>query len=174
MSKTNLTQIPKPQETNPFRSPSRLPEAARGEVAAALAGVLADGLDLHSQIKVAHWNVKGPHFAAFHPLFEGFATALAGFNDEVAERAVTLGARVAGTTRQVVVASRLAELPAEVVRDLELAGQLADRFEQYLEGVRAARGVAERAGDQDTQDLLTGVVEAFEKNGWFLRASLEK
>jgi len=40
--------------------------------------------------------------------------------------------------------------------------------------VRAARGVAEKAGDQDTQDLLTGVVEQFEKNGWFLRASLEK
>jgi DNA-binding ferritin-like protein len=60
------------------------------------------------------------------------------------------------------------------VKDLDLAAQLADRFEQYLDGVRAARSVAEKAGDQDTQDLLTGVVEQFEKNGWFLRASLEK
>jgi starvation-inducible DNA-binding protein len=174
MSNSNVTPMPLPKETTPYRSPSRLPEAARAQIAEALAGVLADGLDLHSQLKVAHWNVKGPHFAAFHPLFEGFATALAGFNDEVAERAVTLGARVGGTTRQVAGVTRLTELPAEVVRDLELAALLADRFEGYLDGVRAARGVAEQAGDQDTQDLLTGIVEAFEKNGWFLRASLER
>lgn len=157
-----------------YRSPSRLPEGARAQVAESLAATLSDGLDLHSQIKVAHWNVKGPHFAAFHPLFEGFATALAGFNDEIAERAVTLGARVGGTARQVAKGSRLQELGADSVKDLDLAAQLADRFEQYLDGVRAARGVAEKAGDQDTQDLLTGVVEQFEKNGWFLRASLEK
>jgi starvation-inducible DNA-binding protein len=157
-----------------FRSPSRLPEPARVQVAEALSATLSDGLDLHSQIKVAHWNVKGPHFAAFHPLFEGFATALAGFNDEIAERAVTLGARVGGTARQVAKGSRLQELSGDSVKDLDLAAQLADRFDQYLDGVRAARGVAEKAGDQDTQDLLTGVVEQFEKNGWFLRASLEK
>lgn len=174
MSKPNVTPLPSPQETHMYRSPSRLPEAARSQIADALSGTLADGLDLHSQIKVAHWNVKGPHFAAFHPLFEGFATALATVNDEVAERAVTLGARVAGTARTVARASRLTELPAEVVRDLELAGQLAERIDQYLDGARAARGVAEKAGDQDTQDLLTGIVEQFEKNGWFLRASLEK
>jgi len=157
-----------------YRSPSRLPEGARVQVAESLSATLSDGLDLHSQIKVAHWNVKGPHFAAFHPLFEGFATALAGFNDDLAERAVTLGARVGGTARQVAKGSRLQELGADSVKDLDLAAQLADRFEQYLDGVRAARGVAEKAGDQDTQDLLTGVVEQFEKNGWFLRASLEK
>lgn len=157
-----------------YRSPSKLPEASRKQIAESLAATLSDGLDLHSQIKVAHWNVKGPHFAAFHPLFEGFATALAGFNDEIAERAVTLGARVGGTTRQVAKTSRLQELGGDSVKDLDLAAQLADRFDAYLDGVRAARGVAEKAGDQDTQDLLTGVVEQFEKNGWFLRASLEK
>jgi starvation-inducible DNA-binding protein len=173
MSKPNLSPVSSPQATL-YPSPSRLPAAARGQIVEALSGTLADGLDLHSQIKVAHWNVKGPHFAAFHPLFEGFATALAGFNDEVAERAVTLGAKVGGTVRGAAGASRLPELPTEAVRDLELAGLLADRFERYLDGVRAARGVAEQAGDQDTQDLLTAVVEAFEKNGWFLRASLER
>ena len=39
-------------------------------------GRLADGLDLHSQIKVAHWNIKGPHFATLHPLFETFAVTV--------------------------------------------------------------------------------------------------
>jgi len=32
--------------------------------------------------------------------------------------------------------------------------------------------IAERAGDTDTVDLLTGIVTEFEKNAWFLGAML--
>src|SRR5688572_12061242 len=119
-----------------YRSPSRLPEAARKKIAQALTQPLIDGLDLHSQIKVAHWNIKGPHFSSLHPLFETFAVALAIFNDSVAERSVTLGATVPGTARQISKASRLEELPGDVVKDLELVALLAERFETYLDGVR--------------------------------------
>ena len=155
-----------------YDSPSRLAESARREIAAALDARLADGLDLWSQIKLAHWNVKGPHFAAFHPLFETFATGLAIHNDALAERAVTLGAVVHGTARQVASASTLPEYPPQVVRDLDHVRHLAERIEAYLERVREARAVADRHQDQDTVDLLTGVVVEFEKHAWFLRASL--
>src|SRR5262249_51698242 len=84
-----------------YRRASPLPESARQQIAAALNVRLADGLDLHSQIKVAHWNVKGPHFAALHPLFESFATTLTEQNDATAERAVALGALAYGTARHV-------------------------------------------------------------------------
>jgi len=68
-----------------YRSPSPLPEETRRKMVEALNARLADGIDLHSQIKVAHWNVKGPQFAALHPLFETFAVGLAAHNDAVAE-----------------------------------------------------------------------------------------
>ena len=77
-----------------YTSPSHLSETARAEIAETLNARLVDGLDLHSQIKVAHWNIKGPQFASLHPLFETFAVSLANHNDSIAERAVTLGARV--------------------------------------------------------------------------------
>jgi starvation-inducible DNA-binding protein len=157
-----------------FSSPSPLAQDARSRIAEALAATLADGLDLHSQIKVAHWNVKGLHFAALHPLYETFATTLAGFNDEVAERAVTLGALVRGTARHVAQTSRLPEYPDAAVRDLDTVRHLSERIEAYLAGVRKARDVADQGKDQDTVELLTGVVNEFEKNAWFLRASLEK
>jgi starvation-inducible DNA-binding protein len=155
-----------------YVSPSRLPEPARREVSTALAAVLADGLDLHSQIKVAHWNVKGPHFAALHPLFETFAQGLAAFDDEVAERAVTLGAVVDGTARHVARTSRLPEWPEDTVRDLEVVALLAARFERYLDGVRAARDAADERGDADTVDLMTRIALEFEKHAWFLHATL--
>jgi starvation-inducible DNA-binding protein len=156
-----------------FKSPSPLVEDSRLKIVELLNARLADGLDLHSQIKVAHWNVKGPQFAALHPLFESFAVALAAFNDEIAERAVTLGGRAYGTARQVAKTSALPEYPSETTRDLEHVRLLAERFERYLEGVRSSRAVAEKLGDPDGVDLLTRVVAEFEKNSWFLRASLE-
>lgn len=156
-----------------YRSPSHLPEEARIKIADQLNARLSDGLDLHSQIKVAHWNIKGPQFAALHPLFETFAVSLAAFNDSLAERAVTLGARAYGTVRHVAKVSRLPDYPQETSRDLEHVRLLAERFDKYLEGAREARSAAEKLGDTDTVDLLTGIVTQFEKNAWFLRASLE-
>jgi starvation-inducible DNA-binding protein len=156
-----------------YKSPSNLTAEARGTIAAALNARLSDGLDLHFQTKVAHWNVKGPLFPSLHPLFEQFAVALAGFNDAVAERAVTLGGTAAGTARQVAAASTLPELPAGVVRGLDLVSLLADRIDAYLDGVRKARDLADGLGDGDTVDLLTQIVTEFEKNAWFLRATAE-
>jgi starvation-inducible DNA-binding protein len=156
-----------------YKSPSHLPEAARTKIADALNARLADGLDLHGQIKVAHWNIKGPQFAALHPLFETFAVSLANHNDSIAERAVTLGAKAYGTARHVAKTSRLPEYPQETSRDLEHVSLLAERIETYLDGVRDSRSVLEKLGDTDSVDLLTGIVTEFEKHAWFLRASLE-
>src|SRR5688500_17031286 len=156
-----------------YRSPSHLPTDARMRIAESLNARLADGLDLHGQIKVAHWNVKGPHFAALHPLFESFATSLAAHNDDIAERAVTLGALAYGTARHVAKESRLPEYPQETTRDLEHVKLLAERIEKYLDVVRDSRSAVEKLGDTDTVDLLTGIVSEFEKHAWFLRASLE-
>jgi starvation-inducible DNA-binding protein len=156
-----------------YHSPSRLSEKPRRKVTEALNNVLADGLDLHSQIKVAHWNIKGAHFAALHPLFETFAVALAGFTDEVAERAVTLGGMAFGTARHVAKHSRLDEYPQETTKDLDHVQLLAERIEVFLDSVREARAVATKHEDDDSVDLLTTIVEAFEKHAWFLRATLD-
>ena len=109
---------------------------------------LADGLDLHSQIKVAYWNI-------------------------IAERAVTLGAQAYGTARHAAAHSRLPKYPQDTTRDMGHVKLLADRIEVYLDGLRESRGLAEKNRDTDTVDLFTQVITEFEKHGWFLRASLE-
>lgn len=156
-----------------YKSPSPLPAETRSKIADTLNARLADGLDLHSQIKVAHWNIKGPQFAALHPLFETFAVSLAAHNDSIAERAVTLGGRAYGTARHVAKVSSLPEYPQDTQRDMEHVRLLAERIEKYLEGARESRSVGEKLGDTDTVDLLTGIITEFEKHAWFLRASLE-
>ena len=155
------------------KSPSPLPEASRKRLIEALNARLADGLDLWTQIKVAHWNVKGPHFAALHPLFETFAVSLANHNDSIAERAVTLGGRAYGTARHAAKHSAIPEYDQEASRDMQHVKLLADRIEAYLKGLRTSRGLAEKHTDTDSVDLFTQIVTEFEKHAWFLRASLE-
>jgi len=155
-----------------YKTPSQLPETARTELIRTLNERLADGLDLHSDLKVAHWNVRGPQFPALHPLFEQFANSLATHNDAIAERAVTLGGLAAGTVRHVAKASRLSDYPIDTTRDLDHVRLLAERIDTYLAGVRESRAIGEKLGDADTVDLLTGVVTEFEKHAWFLRATL--
>ena len=65
------------------------------------------------------------------------------------------------------------EYPQDTTRDLEHVKLLADRIESYLQGVRESRAVADKLGDPDTTDLLTGIIVEFEKHAWFLRASME-
>ena len=156
-----------------FKSPSPLSEEVRRTISSTLNARLADGLDLHSQLKVAHWNIKGPQFAALHPLFETFAVSLANHNDAVAERAVTLGGKAYGTARHVAKTSTLPDYPQDTTRDLEHVKLLVERIERYLDGARESRAVGEKAADTDTVDLLTGIISEFEKHAWFLRASLE-
>ncbi len=156
-----------------FSSPVRLPETSRRMVAEGLQRTLADALDLYSQVKVAHWNVKGPHFMPLHELFEKIADTISEHSDAIAERAVTIGALVRGTSRYAAQASRLPELPSDVVKGLDLVALVAERVEAFLDGARAARDLADQQGDGDTADLLTEVVSDLEKHGWFLRATLE-
>ena len=156
-----------------FTTPSQISADSRAKIVDTLNFRLADGLDLHSQIKVAHWNIKGPQFAALHPLFETFAVGLADFNDQIAERAVTLGGRAYGTARHVAKTSRLSDYPQDATRDMEHVKLLAERIEKYLEGARESRAAAEKLADTDTVDLLTQVISEFEKHAWFLRASLD-
>src|SRR6266852_8793912 len=75
---------------------------------------LADAIDLQTQTKQAHWNLKGPHFIALHELFDKINEDVEDYVDEIAERAVQLGGVAEGTARVVAKRSSLAEYPANI------------------------------------------------------------
>src|SRR5207244_6745142 len=85
-----------------------LPENVRSHVSDLLNNRLAEAIDLQTQVKQAHWNVKGPQFIALHKLFDEINDAVVEYVDLLAERVVQLGGTAEGTAR--VVAER-SELP---------------------------------------------------------------
>jgi starvation-inducible DNA-binding protein len=155
-----------------FPSGSALSESNRSRIGDSLNGVLADGIDLYGQLKLAHWNVRGPLFASLHELFEKLADSVSAQNDTVAERAVALGVPAIGTVRQVASMTRLADPPQGTSRDLDFVKQSAEAFEKALDGMRRSRTLADELDDADTSDLLTAAITEYEKNAWFLRATL--
>src|SRR6185369_7447672 len=69
-----------------------LPEQVRSKVIELLNARLADAIDLQTQMKQAHWNVKGPNFIALHELFDKINEEVEDYVDDIAERVVQLGA----------------------------------------------------------------------------------
>lgn len=53
-----------------FKTKNDLPKATRTKMIQLLNARLADCKDLQTQLKQAHWNVKGPNFIALHKLFD--------------------------------------------------------------------------------------------------------
>jgi starvation-inducible DNA-binding protein len=133
---------------------------------------LVDSVDLYSQVKQAHWNVKGPHFIALHELFDKLAEDIEGPIDDLAERVTALGGVARGSARLAARESRLTELPLETSAGLELVAALADRYATLAASTRAAIDTAGGAGDADTSDLFTGISHGLDKALWFLEAHL--
>src|SRR3981081_265202 len=88
-----------------------LPEATRRQIIDLCNARLADAIDLQTQTKQAHWNVKGPHFIALHELFDKVNDDVEGYVDLIAERGAQLGGPALGTVRSVAQRSTLAEYP---------------------------------------------------------------
>jgi starvation-inducible DNA-binding protein len=156
-------------------NPSRndLPDTIRQAMTSLLNVSLVTAIDLYTQVKQAHWMVKGPQFIALHELFDEMATELADQGDTLAERITALAGLPTGTARQVAAQSPLPELPAETQEGMTLVRLLAERYALYAQQVREASDTAAEQGDASTADLFTGLSRDADKRLWFLEAHLQ-
>jgi starvation-inducible DNA-binding protein len=134
---------------------------------------LADTIDLHSQTKHAHWNVKGPSFIALHELFDDLAEELDEAVDMTAERATALGGVALGTLRQGAAKTRLPEFPGDASAGPAVVEALAVRFANLAKTTREAIDTADALGYKSTADLFTEVSRELDKGLWFLEAHLQ-
>ncbi len=149
-----------------------LPATVRTPIVALLNGRLADAIDLGTQAKQAHWNVKGPHFAALHELFDRIAEHIEDHVDTLAERITALGGTANGTITAVARATSLAQYPENITEGIQHVDALAGAVATFGARVRAGIDEAAQHGDADTADLFTGISRGIDKDLWFLEAHL--
>ena len=157
----------------PFASAVVIPGSPRA-ISDDLVRCAADALAFYLAAKVAHWNVKGHEFACLHALFEKVGDQAREAADDLAERAVALGARVDLVLASTAEAARLPGYPSGLSDGADHAGALAAMNNQFLGHARALREEATRQGDDGTFDLVNGIARAFEKLGWMLLATTER
>lgn len=166
---------PKPNASLRFY-PTRIDLGAdiRSGVVKILSQTLATTLDLKTQTKQAHWNVKGMNFYSLHLLFDEMASELEEFVDMVAERITALGGTALGTARIAADNSIIPEYPLDIVEGDEHLSALSDRLATYGAHIRSAIEQTDALGDADTADLYTEISRAIDKRLWFLEAHLIK
>lgn len=156
-----------------FKTSIDLPAADREKVNALLNQNLADALDLMSQTKTAHWNVKGNDFWQLHKLFDELAEEVVEWIDMVAERVTALGGYATGTVRMSAAASQLPEFPTDITDGMDYVRAVADRLAAYTNSAREGIDKTDKMGDANTADLLTDISRCADKYLYFLEAHLQ-
>lgn len=156
-----------------FKTTIDLKQNLRNSMIALLNQQLADTFDLHSQVKQAHWNVRGMNFMQLHLLYDQLAAELPAHIDTIAERAGVLGGAAKGTARMAAKSSRLDEMPETFDSEKHSVEVLVQRYAAIAETTRKAIDEADKAGDADTADLFTALSRVLDKSRWFLEAHLQ-
>ena len=155
------------------RTKNDLGEKNREKVIATLNARLADAIDLKTQAKQAHWNVKGPHFIGLHELFDQVATAVEAHTDLIAERVTALGGTAMGTARVVARNSSLSEYPLEIIDGTAHVDALSTAMADFGKKVRKGIDDTDKLGDADTADLFTEISREIDKLLWFVEAHIQ-
>ena len=150
-----------------------LTEATRGKMIDLLDARLADATDLQTQLKQAHWNVKGPTFITLHDFFDKINEAVEDYVDDLAERAVQLGGTAHGTARQVAKRSTLPEYPAVSTGRGPRRGSWLMYWPPSASWRAPAIDQADELRDKDTADLFTEISPGIDKWLWFVEAHLQ-
>jgi starvation-inducible DNA-binding protein len=156
-----------------FKTKNDLSEAIRAKAIELLNARLADAIDLQTQTKQAHWNVKGPNFIGLHELFDKINEEVEDYVDDIAERAVELGGVAEGTARMVAKRSSLSEYPANIADGRSHVDALSSALAAFGKAARKGIDEANEFGDLDTADLFTEISRGVDKSLWFVEAHLQ-
>lgn len=133
---------------------------------------LATAIDLHAQVKQAHWNVRGANFIAIHKLFDTVSEEIESFSDLFAERAAGLGGTAEGTIQTAATNTSLIAYPLGVADEQKHIFAVSGALAAFGEGVREASAKATAFGDVDTADLFTQVSRGIDLQLWFVESHL--
>ena len=134
---------------------------------------LAGALDMYSQAKFAHWNVKGYNFYQLHLCFDQVAKRIFKQIDAIAERMTQLGGVANGTVRQSAQGSPIPEFDTMLVAGMDYVNALADSLGVYAASLREASDKIEEIGDDPTSDFFKALDVDAEEQLYFLESHLE-
>lgn len=156
-----------------FQTAVSIPSNVRAALITMLNQQLADTADLYTQVKQAHWNVKGSEFIAYHKLFDDVAGVVIDFVDTIAERVTAIGGTAMGTARMAAQNSRLPEYSSTITDGRDHIAALVARVSSVANSSRSCIEKSLSVGDQATADIFIEMTRSLDKYLWFLQAHIQ-
>src|SRR5881396_919151 len=171
-SQPRAPERPSPAAAAPklYATKNDLPETSRVEVIGLLNQRLAEAIDLQTQCKQAHWNVKGPSFIGLHKLFDDINESVEGYVDLIAERIVQLGGIAEGTIGVVEARSTIVDYPLTLSTGAEHVAALSDALSGFARTARVGIEEMQELKDADSADMLTDISRGVDQWLWFVEA----
>jgi len=166
----DVVSPPQSADTRLFPTKNDLPEDKRVEVIGLLNQRLAEAIDLQTQCKQAHWNVKGPSFIGLHKLFDEVNEDVENYVDLIAERVVQLGGVAEGTIGAAEQRSKLPDYPIGISTGPEHVAALSDALSAFGRAARITIEEMNELEDADSADMLTEISRGVDKWLWFVEA----
>jgi starvation-inducible DNA-binding protein len=149
-----------------------LREATRQQSIELLNKHLAAAVDLHGQVKQAHWNVRGPAFIAVHELFDQVSEVVEEASDQLAERAGSLGGTAHGTVQTAAEQSFLVPYPHDIADEKQHLFAVASSLAAFGQSTRDSIEHAINFGDPVTADLFTEITRGIDAQLWFVESHM--
>ncbi len=156
-----------------YKNRVALPDDVKEKVVGIMNPTLAASLDMYSQAKYAHWNVKGVNFYQMHLVFDNVAKTIFKQIDAIAERITQLGGTADGTVRMSAATSPISPYNVDALGGPDHVEALANSLGEYAKTLREASDKVDDAGDGPTSDFYNQLIVDAEEELYFLESHLE-
>lgn len=125
----------------------------------------------YQNLRLFHWNVKGPFFFILHEKFEELYNDASLKIDEVAERVLALDGIPKGSLKNIL-ANANVESHAEIMEANAMVESIVQANKILVENLGDLLKVASEAGDEGTLDIFTRYIQELQKQNWMLKSFL--
>ena len=126
----------------------------------------------YQNLRLFHWNVKGPFFFVLHEKFEELYRDVAEKVDEVAERVLALEGVPQGSLKNILSKADI-ESKDEVEDPNAMVEAIVNGHNVLIENLRDVLKEAEEANDEGTLDIFTAYIQELEKENWMFKSYLK-
>uniref|UniRef100_UPI00404846AB Dps family protein n=1 Tax=Roseivirga sp. TaxID=1964215 RepID=UPI00404846AB len=126
----------------------------------------------YQNLRLFHWNVKGPFFFIMHAKFEELYLDAALKVDEIAERILALEGTPKGSLKNILKHAQI-ESYDEVINAENMVEAIVSANIILINNVEVLLKIAAEAKDEGTLDIFTSYIQLLQKENWMLKSFLK-
>ncbi|PWL27869.1 Dps family protein [uncultured Roseivirga sp.] len=126
----------------------------------------------YQNLRLFHWNVKGPFFFVLHDKFEELYREAAEKVDEIAERVLALDGTPKGSLKNILSNAHV-ESHAEQMDSNAMVEAIIEAHKILIGDLNEVLKAADEDGDEGTIDIFTSYIQELEKHNWMFKSYLK-